>query len=98
MLKRLYSGGLRDARAWRGWRGQSPDRSRAPARPSPAPIYNKWAQDYGAHGGDQLNYQSIGSGGGIKKVEAKTVDFGATDMPLSAGRPGRRTISRSSRP
>ncbi len=48
-----------------------------------APIYNKWAQDYGAHGGDQLNYQSIGSGGGIKNVEAKTVTFGATDMPLS---------------
>lgn len=48
-----------------------------------APIYNKWAQDYGAHGGDQLNYQSIGSGGGIKNIEAKTVDFGATDMALS---------------
>ena len=48
-----------------------------------APIYEKWAQDRGAHGGDQLNYQSIGSGGGIKNVEAKTVDFGATDMALS---------------
>jgi phosphate transport system substrate-binding protein len=48
-----------------------------------APIYNKWAQDYGAHGGGQLNYQSIGSGGGIKNIEAKTVDFGATDMALS---------------
>jgi phosphate transport system substrate-binding protein len=48
-----------------------------------APIYNKWAQDYGAHGGNQLNYQSIGSGGGIKNIEAKTVDFGATDMALS---------------
>jgi phosphate transport system substrate-binding protein len=48
-----------------------------------APIYNKWAQDYGAHGGSQLNYQSIGSGGGIKNIEAKTVDFGATDMALS---------------
>jgi len=50
-----------------------------------APIYNKWAQDYGAKGGGQLNYQSIGSGGGIKNVEAKTVTFGATDMPLSLG-------------
>src|SRR5579864_2097105 len=48
-----------------------------------APIYNKWAQDYQAKGGDQLNYQSIGSGGGIKNIEAKTVDFGATDMALS---------------
>ena len=48
-----------------------------------APLYNKWAQSYQAKGGDQLNYQSIGSGGGIKNIEAKTVDFGATDMALS---------------
>jgi phosphate transport system substrate-binding protein len=48
-----------------------------------APIYGKWSQDYSAKGGDQLNYQSIGSGGGIKQIEAKTVDFGATDMALS---------------
>ena len=48
-----------------------------------APIYGKWSQDYSIKGGDQLNYQSIGSGGGIKQIEAKTVDFGATDMALS---------------
>ena len=48
-----------------------------------APIYGKWSEDYSSHGGDQLNYQSIGSGGGIKQIEAKTVDFGATDMALS---------------
>jgi phosphate transport system substrate-binding protein len=48
-----------------------------------APIYNKWAEGYKAQGGDQLNYQSIGSGGGIKLIEAKSVEFGATDKPLS---------------
>jgi phosphate transport system substrate-binding protein len=49
-----------------------------------APIYNKWAEGYKAQGGDQLNYQSIGSGGGIKLIEAKSVEFGATDKPLVA--------------
>lgn len=48
-----------------------------------APIYNKWAETYAVKTGNKLNYQSIGSGGGIKQVEAGTVDFGASDMPLS---------------
>jgi phosphate transport system substrate-binding protein len=48
-----------------------------------APIYGKWSQGYQAKSGDQINYQPIGSGGGIKQIEAKTVDFGATDMALS---------------
>jgi len=47
------------------------------------PIYAKWAEAYKASSGVSLNYQSIGSGGGIKQIEANTVDFGATDMPLS---------------
>ena len=47
-----------------------------------APIYGKWAEGYKAATGQNLNYQSIGSGGGIKQIEAKTVQFGATDMPL----------------
>jgi phosphate transport system substrate-binding protein len=47
------------------------------------PIYSKWASAYKTTSGDDLNYQSIGSGGGIKQIEAKTVTFGATDMPLS---------------
>jgi phosphate transport system substrate-binding protein len=46
------------------------------------PIYGKWANTYKGVSGDGLNYQSIGSGGGIKQIEAKTVTFGATDMPL----------------
>ncbi len=48
----------------------------------PYPIYAKWAEAYKQKSGVALNYQSIGSGGGIKQIEAKTVDFGATDKPL----------------
>jgi len=48
----------------------------------PYPIYAKWAEAYKAATGTSLNYQSIGSGGGINQIEAKTVDFGASDMPL----------------
>ncbi len=50
----------------------------------PYPIYAKWAQAYKSATGTGLNYQSIGSGGGIKQIKAKTVDFGASDMPLKA--------------
>jgi phosphate transport system substrate-binding protein len=49
----------------------------------PYPIYAKWADAYKSETGARLNYQSIGSGGGIKQIEAKTVVFGATDAPLS---------------
>ncbi|HWB50771.1 MAG TPA: phosphate ABC transporter substrate-binding protein PstS [Stellaceae bacterium] len=49
----------------------------------PYPIYAKWAEAYKAKTGTSMNYQSIGSGGGIKQIEAKTVDFGASDMPLT---------------
>jgi phosphate transport system substrate-binding protein len=48
----------------------------------PAPIYGKWAEGYQKATGNKINYQSIGSGGGIKQITAKTVDFGASDMPL----------------
>ena len=50
----------------------------------PAPIYAKWADAYQKATGNKINYQSIGSGGGIKQITAKTVDFGASDMPLNA--------------
>jgi phosphate transport system substrate-binding protein len=49
----------------------------------PAPIYAKWAEAYKAATGAQLNYQAIGSGGGVKQIQARTVDFGASDDPLS---------------
>jgi phosphate transport system substrate-binding protein len=48
----------------------------------PYPIYSKWADTYKKETGNGLNYQSIGSGGGIKQIKAKTVTFGATDAPL----------------
>ena len=48
----------------------------------PAPIYAKWAEAYRAQTGVDLNYQAIGSGGGIKQIKARTVDFGASDKPL----------------
>ena len=48
----------------------------------PYPIYAKWADTYKTATGNGLNYQSIGSGGGIKQIKAKTVTFGASDMPL----------------
>ena len=48
----------------------------------PYPIYAKWAEAYKAKTGTSFNYQSIGSGGGIKQILAKTVDFGASDKPL----------------
>jgi phosphate transport system substrate-binding protein len=48
----------------------------------PAPLYSKWASDYNKATGVKINYQSVGSGAGIKQIDAKTVDFGASDMPL----------------
>jgi phosphate transport system substrate-binding protein len=50
----------------------------------PYPIYAKWADAYKKQTGNGMNYQSIGSGGGIKQITAKTVDFGASDMPMKA--------------
>jgi phosphate transport system substrate-binding protein len=48
----------------------------------PAPVYAKWAEAYKAATHNSVNYQAIGSGGGIKQIKAKTVDFGGTDKPL----------------
>jgi phosphate transport system substrate-binding protein len=48
----------------------------------PAPLYSKWAADYNKATGVKVNYQSVGSGAGLRQIEAKTVDFGASDMPL----------------
>ena len=48
------------------------------------PVLSKWASDFKKAGGDEINYQSIGSGGGIAQIKAGTVDFGATDKPLAS--------------
>ncbi len=75
------------------WRWLASSRSPARHRPTdisgagatfPYPIYSKWADAYKQKTGVGLNYQSIGSGGGIKQIKAKTVTFGASDMPLEA--------------
>lgn len=50
----------------------------------PFPVYSKWAEAFKAKSGVGVNYQSIGSSGGIKQIKAKTVDFGATDAPMKA--------------
>ena len=49
----------------------------------PAPLYSKWASEYNKETGTKINYQSVGSGAGIKQIESKTVVFGASDMPLT---------------
>jgi phosphate transport system substrate-binding protein len=48
----------------------------------PAPLYSKWASDYNKATSVKINYQSVGSGAGLRQIDAKTVDFGASDMPL----------------
>jgi phosphate transport system substrate-binding protein len=49
----------------------------------PAPLYAKWADAYNKAGGGRVNYQSVGSGAGLRQIRGKTVDFGASDMPLT---------------
>ena len=51
----------------------------------PAPLYSKWAADYNKATGVRINYQSVGSGAGLRQIDAKTVAFGASDMPLPDG-------------
>jgi len=52
----------------------------------PAPLYSKWAEAYNKEKGIKVNYQSVGSGAGIRQIEARTVAFGASDMPLTDAR------------
>src|SRR5512137_2616677 len=49
----------------------------------PAPLYAKWADAYNKSAGVRVNYQSVGSGAGLRQIRGKTVDFGASDMPLT---------------
>ena len=69
------------ALAFTSWTAEAVDISGAGAT-FPYPIYAKWADAYKKETGVGMNYQSIGSGGGIKQIKAKTVTFGATDAPL----------------
>jgi len=78
-MKRILAIALFAALAWT--QAKAADISGAGAT-FPYPIYAKWADAYKKQTGIGLNYQSIGSGGGIKQIKAKTVTFGASDMPL----------------
>jgi phosphate transport system substrate-binding protein len=81
MRKHLTQGFLAAATLAVGLSAQAIDITGAGAT-FPYPIYAKWAEAYKAKTGVGMNYQSIGSGGGIAQIKAKTVDFGASDMPL----------------
>ena len=63
--------------------GRAADRLNGAGASFPFPVYSAWAYEYNRVSGVQLNYQSIGSGGGIKQVSERTVDFGASDKPLT---------------
>src|SRR3989442_15070408 len=65
-----------------GWFGSSGTTLLGAGATFPYPLISKWSVEYDKQTGVQVNYQSIGSGGGITQVTAKTVDFGASDMPL----------------
>src|SRR3989442_8628602 len=73
----LLAGGVSSALA------QSPVILNGAGATFPYPLYSKWSQVYAAETGVQINYQSIGSGGGIRQFIAKTVDFGASDGPMT---------------
>src|SRR5882762_5746048 len=78
-MKRILAIALFAALAWT--QARAADISGAGAT-FPYPIYAKWADAYKKETNIGMNYQSIGSGGGIKQIQAKTVTFGATDAPL----------------
>ncbi len=81
MRKHLTTGFLAAATLALGLSAHAADITGAGAT-FPYPIYAKWAEAYKAKTGVGMNYQSIGSGGGIAQIKAKTVDFGASDAPL----------------
>jgi phosphate transport system substrate-binding protein len=83
MLKRLIAAACAALAIGAAGGAQAADLTGAGAT-FPAPVYTKWAEAYKAQTHTGLNYQAIGSGGGIKQIKAKTVDFGASDKPLKA--------------
>ena len=83
MLKQLVRSSLA-ASAVMLWAGSASAQDVTGAGASfPAPIYAKWADAYNKATGARINYQSVGSGAGIKQIKSKTVDFGASDAPLT---------------
>ena len=83
-MKRYLTRSLAVAALWTGACGFAAAQDMTGAGATfPAPIYAKWADAYNKATGARLNYQSVGSGAGIQQIRAKTVDFGASDMPLA---------------
>jgi phosphate transport system substrate-binding protein len=82
IIRRITTGLAATAVAAAGLSAQSVDLTGAGAT-FPYPIYSKWFADYAAKTGVKINYQSIGSGGGIRQLSEMTVDFGASDAPMS---------------
>ena len=82
MLKRLIAAACASADDRRGRGAPKPTDLTGAGATFPAPVYAKWARGLRGQTGIGLNYQAIGSGGGIKQIKAKTVDFGASDKPL----------------
>lgn len=64
------------------WSAQAQQEATGAGASFPAPLYAKWASDYNKATGVRINYQSVGSGAGLRQIDAKTVDFGASDAPL----------------
>ena len=81
-ITRALTGGVAAAGLMFGVSAQAVDITGAGAT-FPYPIYSKWAEAYNTKTGVKMNYQSIGSGGGIKQIQNKTVNFGASDKPLT---------------
>jgi len=84
MFKRMIAGAVLVALASTG-AAQAAETVNGAGASFPFPIYTKWASQYNQVGGVKVNYQSIGSGGGIAQIKARTVDFGASDAPLTTG-------------
>ena len=83
MLKRIAIAALAAGSMMVGTAASASDIISGAGATFPYPVYSKWAQSYAKETGTKMNYQSIGSGGGIKQIKAKTVDFGASDAPLT---------------
>lgn len=83
MIKRLIAAACLATLSTATFQAQAADDVTGAGASFPAPLYTKWAADYNKETGHRINYQSIGSGAGMKQIEAKTVDFGASDAPLS---------------
>ena len=83
MMKRLIAVACFTAASTLSLQAQGANNVTGAGASFPAPLYIKWAADYNKATGHRINYQSVGSSAGLKQIEVKTVDFGASDAPLT---------------